>query len=202
MPDEPAVGAEGSVQPSSVDSHPNNSSRLDRPRYTDNSGRRSICDLSRLVRPRSPDDSGRRSNDDFSRYDRPRVTNSTGRQCPDLLGEEGGNMDDEPNTSVSSRDNNDLHVVDVGDDEINTPRKNDSSLCGNANVISRESRPRVHSSGRQSNTTFAFENTRCEHRPLPDPGGGTRNHKLRQQIWILTIRTKPPWRVFPRLREL
>ena len=68
-------------------------------------------------------------------------------------------------------DNNDLLVVDVGDNEVSTPRKDDSSLCNNAIVISRESRPRVYSSGGQSNITFDFDSTRCNHRPLPISSG-------------------------------
>ena len=59
---------------------------------------------------------------DTSWYDRPRFTNSTGRQCPDLPVDEGGNMDDVTNTSDFTCDNDNLHVVDVGNDEINTPR--------------------------------------------------------------------------------
>ena len=111
------------------------------------------------------DNSGRRSNVDNSRHDRPRLTNSTGRQCTDPLGK-GTGLTDEVLTMCND---NELLLVDVG--EVNTPSKNDLSLCNTECDISRESRPRVYSSGGQSSPIFAFVDTRCDHRPLPNSSG-------------------------------
>ena len=167
----PDLDEEASVQPSSGDTHPNDfDTRLVRPRNLFNSGRRSDCDISRHDRPLNIDNSGRQSNCDISRYDRPLCINSTGRQCSDLRDEEGDSMNDASITNDLANDNDIMHIVDVGEAEIDTRRKsNVSSLCSNANGSTRESRPRIPSSGRRS--IVNFDNTWCDHRSQPDCSG-------------------------------
>ena len=172
-PDGPAAAAEGPVTPSSgdTDTDPMYSTRLDRPQQTINSGRRSMSDSSRLVRPRISHDSGRRSNVDSPRLDRPRLTSSTGRQCTDLSGKGSGLMD----KALTICDDYESPLGDGG--EVNTPCKDDLSLCYTVYDTPRDSRPRVYSSGGQS-THFSFSMTPGPRTGLCQtaPGGGARNH--------------------------
>ena len=60
----------------------------------------------------------------------------------------------------------------LGDEgEVNTPGKDDLSLCYTVCDTPRDSRPRVYSSGGQSTPFFAFDDTRSEDRPLPNSSG-------------------------------
>ena len=149
VPDGPVVGDEASAQPWPGDKHMNGSpflSRLNRPRSV-SSGRQSnqIPEFdSRPVRPRNFSNSGRQSELDNSRHDRSLVKDSTGRQCLDLHEKDSFDTNDAGLVKNLTSDNYNVHIVNVGNTAIDTPHKENASFfSNNANVSTRESRPRT-----------------------------------------------------------
>ena len=114
---------------------------------------------------------------DLSQHDRLLVTNSTGRQCIDLHEKDESVITDAGLVKDPARDENNMHIVNVGSAVIDTPYKNNAChFSDDADLSAREPRPCTISSGRQSPfVNDDFVTTRCN-RPQPDCSGRRSPH--------------------------